>query len=593
LVKDHITEKKPDNILRNEIFSDFYYKGGIIMKRNHCFYLLTVVFLLTSLFSATSVFGASGKVTIAQGAEPRALDCHKGGSTMFINTTMTMFDTLYRRDYEGELQPHLAASYKNIDGRTWEFSIHEGVSFHNGEALTAEDVKFSLDRARDPETKFPMRVHLGSIESVEVVDDHTVRVITKKSDPTLLTRLAHCGFIAPKDYIEEKGDEYFGKHPVGSGRYEFVEWAQNDYIEVKANDNYWGQNPPSVETLIFKVIPENGARMAALQTGEVDIATNILPFMADKLKKDKNIEVVSGPSGRVIFIGMNLLDEEKAGPLMNPKVRQALNYAVDVPSLIKNVLMGSARQLATPLIPQAFGYDPSIEPYPYDPEKAKELLAEAGYPDGFSTEFDTGSGRYLMDKQVAEAITGMLGDVGVDVKLNVLEWGQYVSTRRAHTVAPLYLLGWGNTRYDADGTLAPLFCIDCTHSNYHNPELWNLIEEARYEMDKEKRKEIYSEALRMIKKEAPWIFLYEQKDHYGVRSRVGNFHKSSGSELMFCDTLTIQDEVFRPSGHNDRGRPGWKRGVLDIPSRQMHPFFGEYYENDYRQRIRLDWRRRG
>ena len=137
------------------------------------------------------------------------------------------------------------------------------------------------------------------------------------------------------------------------------------------------------------------------------------------------------------------MEGQGGGPLLKKKVRQALNYAIDKESIVKHILMGSGRVLGGPVVPAAFGHDSSLKPYPYNPEKAKQLLTEAGYPDGFSTEFDTGSGRYLMDKQVAEAITGMLGKVGVKVKLNVLEWGQYVKKRRSHTQAPLYLLGWG------------------------------------------------------------------------------------------------------------------------------------------------------
>jgi peptide/nickel transport system substrate-binding protein len=225
---------------------------------------------------------------------------------------------------------------------------------------------------------------------------------------------------------------------------------------------------------------------------------------------------------------------------MNKKVRQAINYAVDKEAIVKHVLMGSGRVLATPVVPVSFGYDATIESYPYDPEKAKKLLAEAGYPNGFSTEMDTGSGRYLMDKQVAEAIVGMLKKVGIQVKLNVLEWGQYVKKRRSHTQASLYLLGWGNSTFDASTPLGALFCMNCTHSNYHNPDLVSLIDAARNELDSEKRKSMYSQALGIIKEEAPWIFLYEQGDNYGVRARVGNFKKADGTETMLCDVLTIK-----------------------------------------------------
>ena len=497
----------------------------------------TLVLIFMSIPGTASA--AAGKIVIAQGAEQRAIDAHKGGSNMWLNTSLMLYDALIRRTWDGKLEPSLAVSWKNVTPETWEFKLRQGVQFHNGEPCTASDIKFSFDRMRAPETKFPFRTWFKTITDVKVVDDVTVQVTTVKPDPTLLTRLALGGFVVPEDYIKEHGDDYFGKHPIGTGRYRFVKWVQNDYVELAASENYWGEDPPTVQSIIFKVIPENGARVAALQTGEVDIATNLPPFMVSRLKQDPNINVISGPSGRVIFIGMSLLDNQNPGPLADKKVRQAMNYAVDKDSLVKHVLMGSAEVLSGPVVPVSFGYDPTIKPYPYDPEKAKKLLAEAGYPDGFSTKLDTGSGRYLMDKQVAEAVAGMLGKVGIQVKLNVLEWGQYVKARRSHTQSPLYLLGWGNPTYDADTPLSSLFCIDCTHSNYHNPELVALASASRHELDPAKREVLIHKALRMIHEEAPWIFLYEQGDNYGVRKRVGNFYKAAGSETMRCDMLKI------------------------------------------------------
>ena len=509
------------------------------MKKNIVLVFLVILIAFSFISEGIASAAAKGKLVIAQGAETTTLDPHKGGSAIFVNACITMYDLLLRVDREGKRRLALATSYKNIDPVTWEFKLRKGVKFHNGDTLTASDVKFSYDRMRDPKTKNPFRFFFKDITEVQIVDDYTVRIITKKPDPVLPSRVAFAGFIVPAKYIKEHGDEYFAKHPIGSGRYKFVKWAKNDYVELEANENYWGDSPATTKKLIFKVIPETGSRMAALQTGEVDIATNVPPFMISKLEKNPKIKVVSGPSGRVIFIGFNLLEAEKAGPLMKKKVRQAINYAVDKQSLIKHVLMGSGEQLATPLVPVAFGYDPTIKPYLYDPDKAKTLLKEAGYPNGFETEFATGSGRYLMDKQIAEAIIGMLAKVGIKAKLKVYEWGQYEKVRKAHKVEPLYLLGWGNTLSDADGTLVLTLISKSPYSNYSNPVLDKMLMAARFEMNTEKRKGQYSEILRLIKDEAPWIFLYQQRDNYGVRDTVANFHQRAGSERMDCDNLKL------------------------------------------------------
>ena len=514
-------------------------KGGNKMKKNIVLVFLVLMIAFSFISEGMASAAAKGKLIVAQGAETTSLDPHKGGSAIFVNACITMYDLLIRVDREGKRRLALATSYKSIDPVTWEFKLRKGVKFHNGDPLTASDVKFSYDRMRDPKTKYPFRVFYRGIQEVQIIDDYTVRVITKKPDPVLPSRLGFGSFIVPEKYIKEHGDEYFAKHPVGSGRYKFVKWVRNDYVELEANENYWGDSPATIKKLVFKTIPETGSRMAALQTGEVDIATNVPPFMIPKLEKNPKIKVVSGPSGRVIFIGFNLTKPDKAGPLMKKKVRQAINYAVDKQSLIKHILMGSGEQLATPLIPLAFGSDPNIKPYPYDPEKAKKLLKEAGYPNGFETQFATGSGRYLMDKQIAEAIVGMLAKVGIKAKLKVYEWGQYEKVRKAHEVDTFYLLGWGNTMSDADGTLVPLFFSKSRYSNYVNPTLDKMMMEARYQMDPEKRKGQYSEILKLIKDEAPWIFLYQQRDNYGVRDTVANFKQSEGSERMDCDVLKL------------------------------------------------------
>ena len=217
---------------------------------------ISMVLILCALFVLPcTAMAASGKIVIAQGAEQRAVDAHKGGSTMFVNTSQAVYDTLMHRNPAGKLVPGIATSWKYVSPTVLEFKLRKGVKFHNGEALTASDVKFSLDRMRAPETKYPMRAMIKTISEVKVVDDVTIQVITQKPDFTLMGNLATYGFLVPEDYIKEHGDQYFGKNPIGSGRYRFVKWVQSDYIELEAFPGYWGE-PATVKTLIFKVIPE-------------------------------------------------------------------------------------------------------------------------------------------------------------------------------------------------------------------------------------------------------------------------------------------------------------------------------------------------
>jgi peptide/nickel transport system substrate-binding protein len=318
------------------------------------------------------------------------------------------------------------------------------------------------------------------------------------------------------EYVEAEGAEHFSEHPVGTGPFTFDSWAKDDVIVLRANEDYW-KGSPAVEKVEFRVIPENQSRIAALQTGQVDIIVNVPPDQAEVLKEAEGTDVATVPSSRVIYIGINTLQE---GPLTDPRVRRALNYAVDKQGIIDNILQGNGVRLASPITESHFGHNPDLTPFAHDPERAKELLAEAGWADGFELVFDAPSGRYLQDKEIAQAVAGQLQEVGLEVDLNVLEWGVYIEKVLAHKLEGIWLLGWGNSTFDADGTLFTQFHGESRHSYYNNPEFDALIEEARAVMDQEQRRTLYHDALEIVNEEAPWIFMHQQLDSYGVSDRV-------------------------------------------------------------------------
>lgn len=401
------------------------------------FFILPILFLCFGM-----AFGAArdkDTLVIAQGVDPTSLDPMNHFDAPSFNVCLNIYDTLLQRDANIKIEPLLAESYKLIDDLTWEFKLRKGVKFHNGEDFNAAAVKFNLERLADPKNKLSQKVLIGVLDRVDIINDYTVRLITKKPYPTLDARLClYGGMIAPK-YLQEKGPEYLATHPVGTGPYKFVKWVKDDELVLEAFDNYW-RGIPKIKRVVFKPIPEATTRVASLQTREADIIVNVPPHLT-KLVDWKGRSFVSKvPSVRVIYMGFDTL---KPGPVADKRVRQAIAHAVNMDAIIKEVLGGNGIRLGTLLTKDHFGYDPTIKPYPYDPEKVKKLLAEAGYANGFDFVLNSPADRYLKDKEVAEAVVGYLRKVGINASVKFHKFGIYLSRMiSVHKADPSYLLGW-------------------------------------------------------------------------------------------------------------------------------------------------------
>jgi len=497
-----------------------------------------IVFLLilaAIFFSFSLAFGApKDTVVIAQGVDPSTLDPQNHYETPAFNICLNLYETLLLRDDNMKLQPLLASSWKLFNENTWEFKLRKGVKFQNGEECNAAAVKFSLERIADPKNKMKQTTLQGIIDRVDILDDYTVRVITKKPYPYLDAQLGHIGAIMPPKYVQEKGPAYIAMHPVGTGPYKLVRWIKDDQLVLEANENYWG-GPPKIKKVIFRPIPEATTRVAGLQTQELDLIVNIPPHLSRLMNWKGRSTVSKVPSSRVIFIAF---DNTKGGPVADKRVRQAIAQAIDLDTILKKVLEGNAIRHGVPFTKYHFGYDPEIKPYTYAPEKAKKLLAEAGYAQGFDLVLNSPSGRYLNDKEVSEAVVGDLRKIGINASVKIGEWGTYMSMLYAHNGGPSYLLGWGGASFDADATLFPLLRTGQVLSHYTNPALDAMIEEARSIMDKNKRQKIYSEASRLLKEEAPWAFCYQQMDIYGVSERL--IWKPRADEKIFVYNMSFK-----------------------------------------------------
>jgi peptide/nickel transport system substrate-binding protein len=476
----------------------------------------------------------TGTLTIAQGVDAESMDPYVTTSSASKGMVWTIFDRLVYRDLDLKIQPGLALSWRTLDDNTWELKLREGVKFHNGEPFDAEAVKFSFARYVDPSIKNGYATLLKPVTEVQVVDPATVRVRTSEPFAEMIEVLASYVEMLPPKAAADAAE--FVKQPIGTGPYKFVSWTPNDRFVVEAAGPHWS-GQPMMKQVVFRPIPEGTARINELRSGGVDIITNVSPLLLNSVQNQPGISIARATAiGSIILIPSFLTTEL----FKKKEVRQALNYAIDRDSLIKVVLQGEAVPMSSPS-PKGVtgGFVESLKPYPYDPDKAKALLKEAGYPDGFSVSFKAPNGRYLQDKQVAEAIVGQLDKVGIKADLETVEWSTYVQGIVGRKYE-LFLLSQGGVQIGpAAQTNWSSRIKGIAWQGYTNEKVDELIDRAAKTMDPAARTAVYEEMSKTVWEESPWIFLYHQQDIYGVRDRVKNFKPTSeGSVRLEATEVT-------------------------------------------------------
>ncbi len=309
-------------------------------------------------------------ITIAQPADATTMDPGRSTQVLTVNYFHNLYDTLTRWDVGLKLQPALATAWKPAGETVWDVTLRSGVKFHDGTPFTAEDVKAVYERNLAP-GKTVVTAGFATIDKIEAVSPTLLRITTKKPDPLMPVRMAQMGgYIYPKRFATDDGAKELARKPIGTGAYKFVEWIKDDRLVMEAHREWWGWGgkPPAVDRVVWKPIPDDFARLSALQGNEVDVVTNVPP---DQMKI---VRVLTVPATRTVAMTMNAAHP----PLSDKRVRQALHYAMDVPAIIKNLYAGQGKPFSGGLADTDFGYNPALKPYPYDPAKAKQLLAEAG-----------------------------------------------------------------------------------------------------------------------------------------------------------------------------------------------------------------------
>lgn len=466
-----------------------------------------------------------GELIVALSTFPNSLTPPNAAERNAINVTWQMFNGLTWVDDEGNIVPALAESWEiSEDGTEYTFKLRQGVKFHNGEDFDAQDVVATFEHGKLPENAYAFEYE--GIK-VEVVDDFTVKLITEEPRPLLLRRLSTQILIIPNDYYKEVGFDGFEEHPVGTGPFKFVEWVKGDRISLEAFEDYWEEGLPKVAKLTFRPIPEEATRIAAVQTGEIHIANRLPAEEAQKLLGAEGIQIVRYPVDRVFYIAFNNLTSGVGTPIEDPQVRQAMNYAVDRQAIIDALFNGYADLVVGFTTPTNLGYDDSLTPYPYDPDKARELLAEAGYADGFEIGFACPTGAYTNFEQVCEAIGGYLNDVGITFEggeIQFMESGQYWDLEAKKELPPLFGDSWSTADGEAlnrlDGALGG---ADASYSAWGTSTIDDYLTKISTTVDTDARGKLYAELQQALYDDPPFIYLYQPNTFEAINAAVQNY----------------------------------------------------------------------
>ncbi|MDD9745926.1 MULTISPECIES: ABC transporter substrate-binding protein [Marinovum] len=487
-----------------------------------------------------------GVLIVGQIAEPKALDPAAVTAVNDFRILMNVYDGLVRyKDGTLEVEPALATDWEiNEDGTVYTFTLREGVRFHDGSPFNAEAVKFNFDRMLNEDHPFyetgpfPLSFFFSAVETVEALDEQTVRFTLNAPYAPFLSNLAYpTGLIVSPAAVEEHGAN-FGRNPSGTGPFRFAEWRSNEAVVVEANADYW-DGAPELQAVVFRPITDANTRTAEMLAGGIDLMVEVPPVALSEFQDDSYaVHEQAGP--HVWFLILNA----KEGPFADRRVRQAANYAVNKSALVSEVLEGTAEVAAGPTPPAfAWAYNESLEPYPYDPDKARELIAEAGADGAELTFYVTEGGSGMLDPiAMGTAIQADLEAVGFDVTIETYEWNTFLGEVNPglEGKADMAEMAWMTN----DPDTLPFLALRTeawpdkggfNSGYYSNPKVDELLEAARVATDQEERARLYKEMQTIVQEDAPWVFVANWKQNAVTSDRVENFTLQPSFFLLLDD----------------------------------------------------------
>lgn len=487
---------------------------------------LLVVFLLCLLTVFSPGVLAQDAITFSGSADVVTLDPQDMTDNTSEMVTRMIYDNLIDFDEELNLVPGLAVDWETSeDERTWTFYLRQGVEYQDGTKFDAQAVKASFDRILDADNNLKRRPLYNMIDKVEIVDEYIIDITTNEPFGAFAASLAHgAGAIVNPSYIELYGNDLGDTAAAtsGTGPYKVVEWRKDEVLVLERNDRYWGEEPPT-NRIEYRPLPEASSRIVALETGEVDVISHIPSREIERLQENEETTI-----HKTVSVGQRQFRFHCAKePFTDARVRKAIAYAIDKEAITENIMGETAQPSTSALAPQTWGYV-NLGTIPYDPSKARELLAEAGYPDGFETTIST-TARYEAGVEVTEAVAHYLNAVGIKADIDVLEWSTIVSQwsglKPEENPQEIFIMGAGPSTGDADWGLRPIFKSAPTNENnygyYSNEEFDQVITEAMETTDPEKRKELYKRAQEIVYLEDPGaVWIYDTNYLIAARSNV-------------------------------------------------------------------------
>jgi peptide/nickel transport system substrate-binding protein len=455
-------------------------------------------------------------LVVGQSSDVSKLDPQMSTTVNDIAITFNLFDNLLTRRRDGKLYPSLATEWKLVNPTTWQFKLRPNVKFHNGDRFTSADVKFSYERSYDPNAKVITKSVLNTIERIETPDPLTVLIVTKKPDPLLADRTAfYAGQIMPKDYFTKVKDDEFNAKPVGSGPVKLASWVKDDRLVLDANADYWG-GKLAVNQIIFRPLPELAARVGALLKGEVDIITKIPPDQMDRIAKAPTTKIEG-----VLYGGLYCLSVTTQKPPLDSKpFRQAMSLALDRELIVKELWRGQAAVPNSMVVKGDNHHDPTLPPLKYDPNQAKQLLKEANYK-GEELTLETPIGFMVMDREMSEVVTSMWKDVGINAKLEQLEYSVYQQKIREKSFKGVRWTDPTSAYNDPDGMMWRHLAPGGPNAYwFRDPRFDELGNAARFSVDEKFRAEAYKEMARLELEFLPLIPVIQPMELYGLQKYV-------------------------------------------------------------------------
>lgn len=461
-------------------------------------------------------------VTITQGQLPSKLDPHDHRDIPSDIVMLQAYEGLLRRTKKGKMEASLATKWKRKEPGRVRFQIRKGPTFQKtGNELTPEDVAYSINRIVKENVGFPspQASQLAGVTGAKAVEDkRAVDVMCAGINPIVFAEFSIFCDIMEKQWTKKHEKSYIEKHMNGTGPFELSDYQPNIRVVFDRYDDYW-QEPAAVTKLTFNSAKESGTRINKLRAGETDLTVNVPPQSISLIKKDDNARVSAVESTRILYNAMR----SDVKPFSSPKFRQAMNYAIDLESIVKNVLQGFGKQTGQPTLKSFFGYADNVNPYAFDTKKAERLVEESGHA-GASITLHTPVGRYLKDVEIAQAVVNYIDALeNVSCELKQREFNTLASELtdgKIKTSPKFYLIGWGNATFDASQTINPLLTSDGTLTSFKNKKLDSLMEKSASTAKKKKRRELLEQANRLCHDKAPWIFLNRQYGVYGIAKRI-------------------------------------------------------------------------